>query len=66
MPEGWNLGYAYAAGSYIKTMEISKGVKLLQKACQVNPDEVELIFGDFLPPEIKKEQYYDFVKNMKF
>ena len=66
MPEGWNLGYAYAAGSYIKTMEISKGVKLLQKACQVNPDEVELIFGDFFPPEIKKEQYYDFVKNMKF
>lgn len=66
MPEGWNLGYAYAAGSYIKTMEIAKGVKLLQKACLVNPDEVELIFGEFFPSGIKKEQYYDFVKNMKF
>ena len=65
MPEGWNQGYTYAAVSFLRTMEISKGVKLMQKACIVNPDEVELIFGDFFPPGLKKEQYYDYVKNVK-
>ena len=65
MPEGWTLGYSYAAASCLKTKDITKGLNYLKKACLVNPDEVELIFGDFFPPEIKKENYYEFIKNVK-
>ena len=65
MPEGWNLGYSYAAASCLRTMDISKGVNYLKKACQINPDEVELIFGDFFPSGITKEKYYEYIKNVK-
>ena len=46
-------------------MDISKGVNYLKKACLINPDEVELIFGDFFPSGITKEKYYEYIKNVK-
>ena len=65
IPHGWNIGYAYAAASYFKTMDIDKGTKCLKKACLLNPNEVETIFGDFFPSGMDKDEFCEIIKNMK-
>lgn len=63
--EGWDVGYAYAAASYFKTKDIDKGTKCLKKACQLNPKEVETIFGNFFPSGMNNEEFCEMIKNLK-
>ncbi len=65
MPEGWTLGYSYMAACLIKTSKIKEGISYLKKASKINPYELEMLFGDMFPPEITREQYYDFLKKIK-
>ena len=65
IPEGWDVGYAYAAASYFKTKDIDKGTKCLKKACQLNPKEVETIFGNFFPSGMNNEEFCEMIKNLK-
>lgn len=63
IPEGWTLGYAYMAASLIKTSNLKEGLTYLKKASKINPHEVELIFGYMFPPEITRDQYFDYLKH---
>ena len=66
IPEGWTSGYSYIAGSLIKTGNYKDGVEYLKKACMLNCNEVRLVFGDMFPPNMPCENYYEFIKNVKF
>lgn len=65
MPEEWTHGYSYMAASLIKTSKLQEGLSYLKKASRINPHEVEMLFGNMFPPEITREQYYDFLKKIK-
>ena len=66
MPQGWNLGFSYMAGSLLRTHQFKEGVEYLKKACQVNCTEAKLVFGDMFPADLPCDKYYDYIKNVKF
>ena len=54
------------AGSLLKTRQLNEGVEYLKKACLLNSREVKLVFGDMFPAGMPCEDYYDYIKNVKF
>ena len=66
MPKGWKFGFSYMAGSLLKTRQLNEGVEYLKKACLLNSREVKLVFGDMFPAGMPCEDYYDYIKNVKF
>lgn len=58
--DDWNEGYSYLA-LCCKDMGRRKDyLKYLSKACEVNPTEARSVLGEYFPPEMPPEEYYNY------
>lgn len=60
-----NEGYAYLASCYKNLGREKDFLKYLKKACELNPKEVRLIFGQYIPRDLEEKDYYNYLSKKR-